>query len=63
MADRTSAEIFSRFFTECAKINDDTAKKIAAKAWKWSQAYDFSYEQMECDAALRKLGLNPDEET
>jgi len=57
MADRTSAGIFGLVFKLLAKNPTEEHKAIALKLWKESQYCDFSDDQMDADAALKKLGL------
>lgn len=57
MADRTSAGLAAEVFEILAKNPDDRAKEIAAKLWPKLKQYDFSNDQMGCDAALKSLGL------
>lgn len=57
MADRTSAGIFGDIFKELAKDEPIDRVAFAKKVWEWSQGYDFSEYQMDCDDALLKLGL------
>lgn len=56
MADRTSAEIFGRFFKEAAR-QGEIARPMVQFMWSLSKNYDFDPSQMECDRALIKLGL------
>lgn len=57
MADRGAAEIFGIIFRKLAV--DPTVQHVrwAKSLWRASFSFDFSPEQMECDATLRKLGL------
>lgn len=58
MADRTAAEILGEVFGILAKRKDvEEAKAIALQVWPLTQQYDFTEDQMEADAALKKLGL------
>jgi len=65
MADRTSAELFSKIFNLLAKNPTEENKIIAAEIYSMRNAYDFCDCQMYCDESLIKLGLvkmgiNPD---
>ena len=57
MADRTSAALFASLFGYLAKKPDTRAKEIARELYKWTRSYDFDRCQMECDDALRALGI------
>lgn len=59
MADRTSAEIFSNVFELIVKYVPDSPERdeMALLFWNLSRGYDFSDNQMDCDEALRELGL------
>lgn len=57
MADRTSAEVFGLVFEMLAKKPTDENKEMARQLWKKTDGYDFGPSQMDCDAALKKLGL------
>lgn len=56
MADRTSAEIFRRFFEEAAR-QGEIARPMVEFMWNMTADYDFWVDQMECDDALVTLGL------
>lgn len=62
MADRTSAELFGYIFDMLAE-ECERNKERAVRFWQKAREYDFSWYQMDCDAALLKLGLarNSDE--
>lgn len=53
MADRSSASLFAMIFESLASGKPPTAEAI----WAMTRGYDFSPYQMECDGALKKLGL------
>lgn len=57
MADRTAAEIFGTVFIELAKKPTPENKALAKRLHKKSENYDFSQCQMDCDGALKKLGI------
>lgn len=57
MADRTSAGIFSELFMMFAVNATNTDKEYAHRVWAMAWQYDFSFQQMECDEALVRLGL------
>lgn len=57
MADRTSAELFGKFFSVLAEIPTDEHKRIATELLSDARNYDFNYYQMYCDDALVTLGL------
>lgn len=53
MADRTSAALFAGLFE---RLSD--GKPLDVKAiWEMAGGYDFTPQQMECNDALKKLGL------
>ncbi len=61
MADRTSAEIFNELFVMFAEDATPRDMAYAHKVWRMAWQYDFSFNQMECDEALVRLGLaHPD---
>jgi hypothetical protein len=62
MADRSSAEIFSLFFEVIDKHvgRGKLRKELAKKIWNASRNYDFHPYQLECDDALKRLGLARD---
>lgn len=57
MSGRTSAEIFHEIFRMFAQEATARDKEYAYKVWRMAWQYDFSWEQMECDEALVRLGL------
>lgn len=57
MADRTSAHLFSTMFQLLAANPTEEHKLMAKKIWKLTRNFDFSFDQMSCDAALFALGL------
>lgn len=57
MADRTSAEIFSRLFEELAKPGELSKKKLVKEMWEFSSNFDFCPSQMDIDDILIELGL------
>lgn len=57
MADRGSAFIYGSMFRKLAADPTPQHVRWAKALWRDSFEYDFSPEQMYCDAALRKLGL------
>ncbi len=59
MADRTSAALFGELFQDLAD-QETPDLKLVKKLWQKTRNYDFDYYQMNCDAALKKLGLCKD---
>jgi hypothetical protein len=57
VADRTSANLFSVIFELLAENPSEEHKTMAKKIWKLTRNFDFSFDQMGCDAALVTLGL------
>lgn len=69
MSDRTSAKVFGKMFRACVEMQKefeqlyghkmvvDYSRKFALIAWKLSQEYDFTPDQMGCDDVLIELGL------
>ena len=60
MADRTSAQLFGKIFNLLASDKPlDDRPSLALQFWKMMDSgdYDFSPYQMDCDRALKKLGL------
>jgi hypothetical protein len=58
VADRKSAGLFGNIFRYLAEYhNDRDGKKFAQWLYDQSAGYDFSDNQMECDAALNDLGV------
>lgn len=60
MADRNSAEIFGVIFKRLASDPTDQHKQWALDFWSFGRCYDFSWDQMHCDSALKILGLARD---
>lgn len=56
MADRTSAAAFGEIFSLLA-ANPKKNKALAKKILALTDNFDFSPYQMDCDPALKKLGL------
>ncbi len=58
MSDRTAAEVFRYAFETCGLI-EDPAKQTAQARHLWAAGgrFDFSWNQMECDDVLIRLGL------
>lgn len=57
MSDHSSAYLFSKLFEMFAEDGTAQAKEHARKIWVMSWQYDFSFEQMDCNQALERLGL------
>lgn len=57
MGDSTSAGIFGDFFCRAAQLKLTKDDKLVKFMWDAAPQYDFSPHDMECDAALIKLGL------
>lgn len=61
MSDRTSAGIFSEMFTildeSLATAPGRIVVELARRVWEMTWEHDFAHEQLECDAALVRLGL------
>lgn len=58
MSDRTAAGIFGGVFSILARHdNQADAKTIAAKIWRLMDGYDFAYEELGDEPALKKLDL------
>ena len=68
MSDRNSADIFGSILTYLSALNQDQQSDlcgalsyVAEQIYDMSEEYDFSPEQMGCDAALREFGLLDEE--
>ncbi len=58
IADKTAAYLFGMFFEELAKHSHLTSiKESAKKVYEESLDFDIEDSDMDCDAALVKLGL------
>lgn len=57
MADRTSAALFADVFEMLAADGRFDRASLANYFYEQSRGYDFSWQQMGCDEALKKLGL------
>lgn len=64
MGDSSSPIIFSTAMEELAKAvispHSFDPKEMAQKLWQLSRQFDFSDDEMECDEALKVLGLARD---
>jgi hypothetical protein len=57
MSDRSSAELFGHMFKKLASDPTEQHLAWAKELWKFSRNFDFSSCQMECEKALKVLGL------
>lgn len=58
MADRNAAAIFAKVFEACADEKDSEASiRIAKTMWAEMNEYDFTEDQMGCNAVLMELGF------
>lgn len=57
MADRASAELFSSFFRMLAEDPTEQHRQMAHRLWRMTRHYDFAPYQLECNDALKALGL------
>lgn len=57
MPDSTSARIFGSVFIHLAESPTPTSRALALWLWEFSSQFDFSSQDLNCNNALRLLGL------